>query len=142
MASPACGRLQALPTALMATKRWPVQDSCQHAPRVPPSARSPAVPSNTFFAPQRGSAGYAHRTVLGRAAGLKTLCEMPISALARHAIRFGKYSRRIVELNLEAQRLIDERPSLSSLSKDITAAIVLLECAEAKLFNRLPMDER
>jgi hypothetical protein len=44
--------------------------------------------------------------------------------------------------NLEAQRLIDERPSLSSLSKDITAAIVLLECAEAKLFNRLPMDER
>jgi len=29
----------------------------------------------------------------------------------------------------EAQRLIDERPSLSTLSKDITAAIVLLECA-------------
>ena len=41
----------------------------------------------------------------------------------------------------EAQRLIDERPSLSALSKDITAVIVLLECAEAKLFNLLPMEE-
>jgi hypothetical protein len=41
----------------------------------------------------------------------------------------------------EAQRLIDERPSLSALSKDITAAIVLLECAEAKLFNLLPTEE-
>jgi hypothetical protein len=41
----------------------------------------------------------------------------------------------------EAQRLIDERPSLSALSKDITAAIVLLECAEAKLFNLLPIEE-
>jgi hypothetical protein len=41
----------------------------------------------------------------------------------------------------EAQRLIDERPSLSALSKDITAAIVLLECAEAKVFKLLPMEE-
>jgi hypothetical protein len=41
----------------------------------------------------------------------------------------------------EARRLIDERPSLSALSNDITAAIVLLECAEAKLFNLLPMEE-
>jgi hypothetical protein len=38
-------------------------------------------------------------------------------------------------------RLIHERPSLSALSKDITAVIVLLECAEAKLFNLLPMEE-
>jgi hypothetical protein len=41
----------------------------------------------------------------------------------------------------EAQGLIDERPSLSAVSKDITAAIVLLECAEVKLFNLLPMEE-
>jgi hypothetical protein len=38
----------------------------------------------------------------------------------------------------EAQRLIRERPSLSALRKDLTSAIVLLECAEAKLFNLLP----
>jgi hypothetical protein len=38
-----------------------------------------------------------------------------------------------------AQR--DERPSLSGLSEDITAAIVLLECAEDKMFNLLPREE-
>jgi hypothetical protein len=43
--------------------------------------------------------------------------------------------------NPEARRLIDERPSLSALSENITAALVLLECAEAKLFNLLPMEE-
>jgi hypothetical protein len=41
----------------------------------------------------------------------------------------------------EAQRLIDKRPSLSGLSKDITAALVLLKCAEEKLFNLLPVEE-
>jgi hypothetical protein len=41
----------------------------------------------------------------------------------------------------EARRLIHERPSLSALSEDITAALVLLECAESKLFNLLPMEE-
>jgi hypothetical protein len=39
----------------------------------------------------------------------------------------------------EAQRA--ERPSLSGLSEDITAAIVLLECAEEKLFNLVPREE-
>jgi hypothetical protein len=38
----------------------------------------------------------------------------------------------------EAQRLIDERPSLSGLSEDLTAAIVLLECAEDKMFRAQP----
>jgi hypothetical protein len=41
----------------------------------------------------------------------------------------------------EAQRLVDERPSLSGLSEDITAAIALLECAEDKLFNLVPREE-
>jgi hypothetical protein len=39
----------------------------------------------------------------------------------------------------EAQR--DERPTLSALTKDITAAIVLLECAEDKMFSLLPREE-
>jgi hypothetical protein len=39
----------------------------------------------------------------------------------------------------EAQRL--ERPSLSGLSEDLTAAIALLECAEEKLFNLVPREE-
>ena len=41
----------------------------------------------------------------------------------------------------EARRLVDERPSLSGLSDDITAAIVLLECAEDKMFSLLPREE-
>ena len=41
----------------------------------------------------------------------------------------------------EAQHLIDERPWLNALSADITAAIVLLECAEDKVFNLLPPGE-
>jgi hypothetical protein len=41
----------------------------------------------------------------------------------------------------EARRLIDERPALSGLSEDITAAIVLLQCAEDKLFGLLPREE-
>jgi hypothetical protein len=41
----------------------------------------------------------------------------------------------------EAQHHIDERPSLSAWSKDTTAAIVLFGCAEAKVFNPLPIDE-
>jgi hypothetical protein len=39
----------------------------------------------------------------------------------------------------EAQR--DERPSLSGLSEDITAAIALLESAEDKMFGLLPSEE-
>ena len=39
----------------------------------------------------------------------------------------------------EAQR--DERPTLSGLSEEITAAIALLECAEDKLFNLVPREE-
>jgi hypothetical protein len=39
----------------------------------------------------------------------------------------------------EAQR--DARPTLSGLSDDITAAIVLLQCAEDKMFNLLPREE-
>jgi hypothetical protein len=41
----------------------------------------------------------------------------------------------------EARRLVDERPTLSGLSEDITAAIVLLQCAEEKLFNLVPREE-
>ena len=41
----------------------------------------------------------------------------------------------------EAQRVIDERPTLSGLSEGITAAIVLLQCAEDKMFNLLPREE-
>jgi hypothetical protein len=41
--------------------------------------------------------------------------------------------------NPEAQR--DERPRLSGLSDDIKAVIVLLECAEDKLFNLVPREE-
>ena len=41
----------------------------------------------------------------------------------------------------EARRIVDERPSLSGLSDDITAAIVLLECAEDKMFSLLPREE-
>jgi hypothetical protein len=52
------------------------------------------------------------------------------------AVRVGKPWRRP-----EAQRLIDEHPSLSELSEDITAAIVLLKCAEDKMFSLLPRAE-
>jgi hypothetical protein len=41
----------------------------------------------------------------------------------------------------EARRLVDERPRLSGLSEDIKAAIVLLECAEDKMFNLVPREE-
>ena len=41
----------------------------------------------------------------------------------------------------EARRLVDERPTLSGLSEDITAAIVLLQYAEDKLFSILPREE-
>jgi hypothetical protein len=41
----------------------------------------------------------------------------------------------------EARRLVDERPTLSGVSEDITAAIVLLECAENKMFSLLPREE-
>jgi hypothetical protein len=39
----------------------------------------------------------------------------------------------------ESQR--DERPTLSGLSEDMTAAIVLLQCTEDKMFNLLPREE-
>jgi hypothetical protein len=41
----------------------------------------------------------------------------------------------------ESSKLTDENPSLSGLSEDITAAIVLLQCAEDKMFNLLPRQE-
>ena len=41
----------------------------------------------------------------------------------------------------EARRLVDERPSLSGLSERLTAAIVLLECAEDKMFSLVPREE-
>src|SRR5689334_1206445 len=41
----------------------------------------------------------------------------------------------------ESSKRTDENPSLSGLSEDITAAIVLLECAENKMFNLLPREE-
>jgi hypothetical protein len=41
----------------------------------------------------------------------------------------------------ESGQLTHEHPTLSGLSEDITAAIVLLECAEDKMFNLLPREE-
>ena len=41
----------------------------------------------------------------------------------------------------ESGHLTHEYPSLSGLSEDIKAAIVLLECAEDKMFNLLPREE-
>jgi hypothetical protein len=41
----------------------------------------------------------------------------------------------------ESGKLPHEQRSLSGLSEDITAAIVLLECAEDKMFNLLPREE-
>jgi hypothetical protein len=41
----------------------------------------------------------------------------------------------------ESGHLTHEHPSLSGLSEDLTAAIVILECAEDKLFNLLPREE-
>jgi hypothetical protein len=41
----------------------------------------------------------------------------------------------------ESSKLTDENPSLSWLSEDMTAAIVLLQCAEDKMFNLLPREE-
>jgi hypothetical protein len=41
----------------------------------------------------------------------------------------------------EARRLVDGRSSLSGLSEDTTAAIVLLDCAETKLLSLLPTEE-
>jgi hypothetical protein len=41
----------------------------------------------------------------------------------------------------ESGQLTHEHPALSGLSEDITAAIVLLECAEDKMFNLLPREE-
>jgi hypothetical protein len=41
----------------------------------------------------------------------------------------------------ESGKLAHEHPSLSGLSAHITAAIVLLECAENKLFSLLPREE-
>jgi hypothetical protein len=41
----------------------------------------------------------------------------------------------------EARRLVDERPSLSGLSDDITAAIVPIKWAEDKMFNLLPSEQ-
>jgi hypothetical protein len=41
----------------------------------------------------------------------------------------------------EAGKLTHEHPSLSGLSDDITAAIVLSQCAEDKMFNLLPREE-
>jgi hypothetical protein len=41
----------------------------------------------------------------------------------------------------ESGKLTHEQRSLSGLNEDITAAIVLLECAEDKLFSLLPREE-
>jgi hypothetical protein len=41
----------------------------------------------------------------------------------------------------ESGQLTHEHPSVSGLSEDIKAAIVLLECAEDKMFNLLPREE-
>ena len=41
----------------------------------------------------------------------------------------------------ESGHLTDQNPSLSGLSEDITAVIVLLQCAEDKMFNLLPREE-
>jgi hypothetical protein len=41
----------------------------------------------------------------------------------------------------ESGRLTHEHPTLSGPSENITAAIVLLECAEDKLFSLLPWEE-
>jgi hypothetical protein len=41
----------------------------------------------------------------------------------------------------DSEHLTHEQRSLSGLSEDITAAIVLLECAEDKVFNLLPREE-
>jgi hypothetical protein len=41
----------------------------------------------------------------------------------------------------ESGKLAHEHPSLNGLSEDITAAIVLLQCAEDKMFNLLPREE-
>ena len=41
----------------------------------------------------------------------------------------------------ESGHLTLKHPSLSGLSEDIKAAIVLLECAEDKMFNLLPREE-
>jgi hypothetical protein len=41
----------------------------------------------------------------------------------------------------ESEHLTLKHPSLSGLSEDITAAIVLLQCAEEKRFNLVPREE-
>jgi hypothetical protein len=41
----------------------------------------------------------------------------------------------------ESGHLTLKHPSLSGLSEDITAAIVLLKCAEGKLFSLVPREE-
>jgi hypothetical protein len=48
-------------------------------------------------------------------------------------------SRREGLSSPKAQR--DERPTLSGLSEEITAAIALLECADDKMFNLVPREE-
>jgi hypothetical protein len=80
--------------------------------RVLAAPSCPAVPSNTFFAHRRGSAGYPQCTVLGRAAGLKTLCAMSCSGLCR-----------------VMQELLQTRSKLIMVA--VLSAIILTSCAQS-----------
>jgi hypothetical protein len=67
-----------------------------------------------------------------------------LDALKHHYYELSDMRAELVSIgeglsSPEAQR--DQRPTLSRLSEDITAAITLLECAEEKLFNLVPREE-
>jgi hypothetical protein len=71
----------------------------------------------------------------------QTLTSVKIHAYALCDMRADLVSIREGLSSPESGHLTLKNPSLSGLSEDITAAIVLLQCAEDKMFNLLPREE-